>query len=125
MKIKISGYVLKDSSWAEVASAVRSAYRNQFYLSPAIAKIVVEKPAQLNRLDEKRFGLELLTERERDVLKLVATGLRIKEIASQLHISSFTAETHKKNIMEKLDIHNIVLLTRYAIQSNLVDITKP
>ncbi len=125
LKIKVSGYVLKDSSLSEVACAIRSAYRDQLYLSPAIAKRVVEQPAQLNRLSEKLFGLELLTEREKDVLKLIAVGLRIKEIATQLHISAFTAETHKKNIMDKLDIHNVVLMTRYAIQSSLIDITKP
>ncbi len=124
LKLKVSGYVLKDACLTDLASALRSAYRNQLYLSPAIAKRVIEQPAHLNRLKDNQFGLELLTEREKDVLKLIATGLRIKELATQLHVSVRTAETHKKNIMDKLDIHNTVLLARYAIQTNLVNIKK-
>lgn len=124
LKLKVSGYVLKDSCLADVLSAIRSAHNDQLFLSPAIAKRVVEQPAQLNRLKNNQFGLDLLTDREKDVLKLIAAGLRVKEVAGQLNIAIRTAETHKKNIMGKLDIHNSILLTRYAIQSSLIDLKK-
>ncbi len=65
-------------------------------------------------------GIELLTDREREVLKLVAQGLATKEIASQLFISARTVETHRANLMRKLDLHSVAKLTQFAIREGLV-----
>lgn len=122
LEIGVSGYVLKDSFLEDVICAIKSAYHNQLYLSPALAKRIVGQSAKWEQIGKKQFGLEILTSREKDVLKLIAEGLRIKEIAVQLNISVRTAETHRKNIMAKLDLHSVALLTRFAIKNRLVEI---
>lgn len=119
LRIGVSGYVLKDSFLEDVISAIKAAFHDQLYLSPAVAKRVVQQPARMNLLGRKRFGADLLTAREKDILKLVAEGSRVKEIAEILNISVRTAETHRKNIMAKLDLHNVASLTHYAIKEGL------
>jgi len=121
LELGVSGYVVKDSFLENVIFAIKSAYKNQLYLSPSIAKKVIEQPQKWSRLKKKEFGLDLLTLREKDVLKLIAEGYRVREASDILNISVRTAETHRKNIMEKLGIHNSVQLTRYAIKNRLID----
>jgi len=121
LELGVSGYVVKDSFLENVIFAIKSAYKNQLYLSPSIAKKVIEQPQKWSRLKKKEFGLDLLTLREKDVLKLIAEGYRVREASGILNISVRTAETHRKNIMEKLGIHNSVQLTRYAIKNRLID----
>lgn len=114
------GYVLKDSFLPDVITALRSAARNQTYFSPAISKIVNSGPRRWYGNSKKAFGTDMLTAKEKEVLKMIADGLRIKETALKLDISVRTAETHRKNIMAKLDIHTSIELARYAIKSGLL-----
>ncbi|MDY0045079.1 MAG: response regulator transcription factor [Syntrophales bacterium] len=113
-----SGYLLKDCAFEELVRAIRSVMSNQIYLSPTIAGIVV------NRYIGKSPGSESsvftnLTPREREILQILAEGMSTKKIAYHLNISVKTVETHRRNIMEKLNIHSISELVKYAIREGL------
>jgi two-component system, NarL family, response regulator NreC len=113
-----SGYLLKSSAFAEVAGAVRSVMANQTYLSPAVAQTMVEDYVRGPR-DAGRSVFDTLTPREREVLQLLAEGKATKQAAAHLHVSVKTVETHRRNIMEKLDLHSVAELTKYAIREGL------
>jgi two-component system, NarL family, response regulator NreC len=110
-----SGYLLKDSAFEELSGAIKAILKDQIYLSPAIAGVVVRQ--SLGRLELKRRSQEAkLSKREREVLQLIAEGQSTKEIAAKLFVSVKTVETHRKQIMDKLDIYSIAELTKYAIR---------
>ena len=111
----VKGYVLKTQAIMEVVQAIQQVARGGLYLSPAVAETVVQ--AYLARTE---FPLDLLTPREREVVQLVAEGKTTKEIAEVLGVSVKTAESHRANIMEKLDIHHIAGLVRYAIRRGMI-----
>jgi DNA-binding NarL/FixJ family response regulator len=108
-----SGYLTKNCSFEELVSAVRNVVANKKYLSPEISDIVIEETLPTS---------SLLTTREREVLQLLAEGMTVKEIASQLHRSIKTIHTHRKQIMEKLGIHSIAELTKYALREGLTSL---
>jgi DNA-binding NarL/FixJ family response regulator len=112
------GYVLKDGAFEELALAIRTVTEGKTYLSPSIAGLVVE---ELVRRTESPGSPSLggLTPRERQVLKLLADGMRPREIAQELAISAKTVEVHKQNLMNKLEIHTASELTRFAIREGL------
>ena len=112
------GYVLKDGAFEELALAIRTITAGKTYLSPSIAGLVVE---ELVRQTESPGSPSLggLTPRERQVLKLLADGMRPREIAQELSISVKTVEVHKQNLMNKLEIHTASELTRFAIREGL------
>ncbi len=113
-----AGYLLKDSAFEELTLAIQTVCSGRKYLSPGIAGIVVEVFVQ----QTPQGGAPkttLLTQREREVLQLFAEGKATKEVAALLQVSVKTIETHRKNIMDKLDIHNIAELTKYAIREGL------
>ena len=112
------GYVLKDGAFEELALAIRTVTEGKTYLSPSIAGLVVE---ELVRRTETPGSPSLggLTPRERQVLKLLADGMRPREIAQELSISAKTVEVHKQNLMNKLEIHSAAELTRFAIREGL------
>ena len=112
------GYVLKDGAFEELALAIRTITEGKTYLSPSIAGLVVE---ELVRRTEAPGSPSLggLTPRERQVLKLLADGMRPREIAQELAISVKTVEVHKQNLMNKLEIHTASELTRFAIREGL------
>ena len=113
-----AGYVLKDCAFEELAHAVRVAAANQTYLSPAIARTVVED--YLGGSPQKHSSaFVVLTDRERQVLQLLAEGRSAKRIATDLGVSIKTIETHRANIMRKLGKHSIAELTKYAIREGL------
>ena len=113
-----SGYLLKKSAFEELARAVRTVVANQIYLNPGIANIVVEE--YLNRSSKTTHSPSSpLTAREREVLQLLAEGKNTKQIALFLNVSGTTVDTHRSHIMEKLDIHSIPELTKYAIREGL------
>jgi two-component system, NarL family, response regulator NreC len=113
-----AGYVLKDCAFEELASAIRIAAAGQTYLSPAIARTVVED--YLGRSPRRRSSaFVLLTVRERQVLQLLAEGRPAKQIATDLGVSIKTVETHRANIMKKLGLRSIAELTKYAIREGL------
>jgi DNA-binding NarL/FixJ family response regulator len=113
-----SGYVLKDSAKRELLDAIRAVMADQVYLSPCIAGMVVDAAKSSGATP----ALNLITERERQVLKLLAQGSSSKEIADRLHLSVKTVGTHRNHVMEKLDIHSIAELTKFAIREGLTSV---
>ena len=118
------GYVVKDSAFEELNQAVRSVMANRPYLSSAITGTLVEDFVRQNTSPEKPpvAPLHLLTAREQGVLRLLADGKRVKEIAHLLNISAKTVESHRQNIMDKLEIHSTIELTHYALREGLTTI---
>ena len=112
-----SGYLLKDAAFSEMVNAIHAVMTNRSYLSPDIAHTVIEEYKQLSK--EKLSVYSILTPREREVLQLIAEGKTTKEIAFKLDVSVKTAETYRQNIMDKLDIHTIAGLTKYAVREGL------
>jgi DNA-binding NarL/FixJ family response regulator len=121
LKSGASGYLLKDCAFEELATAIRTVMDGKMYLSPAISGVVVED--YLYRLSKTDFSnADVLTNREREVLQLLAEGKSTKQIALKLHISVKTVETHRRQIMEKLDIHSVAELTKYAIRKGFTSL---
>jgi DNA-binding NarL/FixJ family response regulator len=114
-----AGYLVKDSGTAEVELAIRAVARGESYLSPAVSKHVVAGYARMAAA--QATNPDPLTPRQREVLKLIASGLTTKAIARRLDISAKTADTHRVQLMERLGIHDIAGLVRYAIRVGLVD----
>lgn len=116
-----SGYLLKDCAFEELVSAIQAVIQGDTYLSPGIAGIVVQD--YLNKLTTDRSSADtVLTNREREVLQLIAEGNSTKEIAARLSVSVKTVETHRRQIMEKLGIFSIAELTKYAIREGLTSL---
>ncbi len=113
-----SGYILKDAGTAELELAIRSVGRDETYLSPAVSKHVVAD--YVRRVGGEPSSLERLTRRQREILQLVAEGQSTQEIAQMLSISVKTVESHRAQLMERLDIHDVAGLVRYAIRVGLV-----
>ena len=112
------GYVLKEAAFEELARAIRTVAGGKPYLSPTVAGFVVEEFVQQVSATASK-SLEILTSRETEVLKLLAEGKRAKEIALELKIGVKTAEAHRQNLMNKLEMHSIAELTRFAIREGL------
>jgi two-component system, NarL family, response regulator NreC len=112
-----AGYVLKDSPGSELIAAIDAVRQGNRFLSPRALTKVFEYSSKGGR---PRPKYELLTDREREVLKLLADGLSIKDIAVRLHLSVKTIDVHKSNLMRKLDLHDRSALVKYAIQRKLI-----
>jgi DNA-binding NarL/FixJ family response regulator len=117
-----SGYLLKDSSIDEVAQAVRVVADGQSLISPSMAIKLLDEFKQMSRSDRNTVPTPRLTERELEVLRLVATGLNNREIAKQLFISENTVKNHVRNILEKLQLHSRMEAVMYAVREKLLDI---
>ncbi|MFQ5752737.1 MAG: response regulator [bacterium] len=123
-----AGYLVKDATFSELEIAVMSVARDETYLSPAVSKHVIDKyirrthadPTDANKEIQATYPREKLTLRQREILQLIAEGYTSKEIAQKLHVSVKTIETHRTQLMERLDIHDIAGLVRYAIRIGLV-----
>jgi len=111
------GYLLKGCKFEELVTAIRSVSRKNVYLSPKIADLVVK--GYLGR-SPKRFAEPVLSDREREVLQLLAEGHSIKETAFKLDVSPKTIETHRRHIMEKLQISNSSDIVKYALREGLI-----
>jgi DNA-binding NarL/FixJ family response regulator len=121
LKSGASGYLLKDCAFEELARAIHVVVDGKTYLSPAVLGVVVDD--YLHRLARTESpSSEVLTDREREVLQLIAEGKSTKQVALKLHISVKTVETHRRQIMSKLDIHTIAELTKYAIRKGLTSL---
>jgi DNA-binding NarL/FixJ family response regulator len=116
-----SGYLLKDCASQELANAIVSVASNKKYLSPDIAGVVIED-SLYGIQQEGETVSSLLSAREREVLQLIAEGWSTKQIAAHLYVSVKTVETHRRQIMKKLDLHNIAELTKYAIREGLTSV---
>jgi len=113
-----SGYMLKDSATTELELAINSVIQDKIYLSPSISRTVIDD--YLQRVSGTVSPLEQLTSRQREILQLIAEGKNTKEIAAALDISIKTVESHRLQLMDRLNIHDVPGLVRYAIRSGLV-----
>ncbi|MBZ0183508.1 MAG: response regulator transcription factor [Melioribacteraceae bacterium] len=125
LKAGASGYLLKDSLPSELEIAIKSVMKGKTYLSPTVSqKLVTDYLKRVSDTDadtEKDLGVfDLLTARQREVLQLIAEGNSTKEIADKLHVSIKTIETHRAQIMERLQIFNLQGLVKYAIKTGLI-----
>jgi two-component system response regulator NreC len=116
-----NGYVLKDATHAELMMAIKSVLTGKTYLSPGVSEKVIEGYLEGRKTLRSSTPWDTLTQREREVLKLIAEGYKNKEIADYLYISVKTVEKHRANLMKKLDLHNTSSLTAFAIEKGLVD----
>ncbi|MBP1750516.1 MAG: two-component response regulator [Deltaproteobacteria bacterium] len=121
LKAGASGYLLKDSAFEELVNAVHTVMTGQSYLSPRITDIVV-KEYLYNQSKSESTVFNVLTVREREVLQLLAEGKSTKQIASTLNLSVKTVETHRQQIMDKLEIRTVAELTKYAIREGLTSL---
>lgn len=120
LKAGAVAYLLKDCAFEELLIAIRAVTENKIYLSPGIAGVVVEDFIQSKKREPSVFSV--LTDREREVLQLMAEGQTTKEIAGHLEVSIKTVETHRNKIMDKLGLHTIAELTKYAIREGLTSL---
>ena len=115
------GYCLKDAGRNELMVAVESVLQGKRYISPSISENVLEGYMTGRKKLKSKTSWDTITQREREVLKLLGEGFQNKEISDMLHISVKTVEKHRANIMNKLDLHNAAALTAFAIEHGLVD----
>lgn len=128
LQVGASGYLVKDAAPAELEIAVKSVAGGETYLSPSVSKHVITEYLQRTggstvkggKEQDMAYPLEILTPRQREVLQLIAEGNTTKKIARKLNLSVKTVETHRQQLMERLDIHDIAGLVRYAIRGGLV-----
>ena len=121
LRAGVVGYLLKESAFEELIKAIRIVCAGKKYLSPDVTDIVLQD--YLSPVNEKvSEQAPDLTLREREVLQLLAEGRATKEIAERLNISIKTVESHRKNIMTKLDLHTVAELTKYAVRHGLTSI---
>jgi len=114
-----AGYVAKNAASSDLFAAIDAVRQGASYLSPAIAQQFVDAIARPG--DAAPSGVAALSDREREVLQLIAEGLSSKEIAAMLGVSLKTVDSHRSNLMEKLDIHKVSSLVRFAIRAGLVE----
>ncbi len=115
------GYVPKKAVSTELAAAIRAVYNGDVFLHPSIAKGVAKDYVQLIRSEHKTEPYERLTDREKEILKLLAEGYSSHQIAERLYLTAKTVLNYRKNIMEKLSVENPAQLIKYAIKIGLAD----
>ena len=118
-----NGYLVKETAFQDLISAIKAVYKNEAFMSPSISKKVINSYIKRAQNDEKQT-CEILTTREREILQLIVEGNSSKKIAEILFISPKTVETHRTHIMDKLNIHNRTGLVKYAIRKGIVDVDK-
>ncbi len=116
-----SGYVLKRAAAQDLVQAVRAAAKGEAFLYPSVARKVVEDYLKRVEAGEERERYDGLTEREREILTLIAQGLSNQQIAEKLYISIKTVQTHRAHVLEKLGLHDRTELVRYAIRKGLIE----
>ena len=114
------GYVLKDATHAELVMGIRTVLDGKPYLSPGVSDKVIEGYLEGKKALDAETPWDTLTQREREVLKLIAEGYKNKEIADYLYISVKTVEKHRANLMQKLDLHSTSALTAFAMDKGLI-----
>jgi len=116
-----SGYVLKESASSDLLSAIRAVHRGGVFLSPSVAKRLVDDYLRRASEGDQRPGYDSLTDRERQILKLIGEGCTNQEIAQKLCLSVNTVQTHRTHIMDKLNLHNRTELLRFAVRAGLLE----
>ena len=115
------GFVLKDATHDELIMAIKNVMGGKSYLSPGVSEKIIEGYLKGKKSNQSLSSWESLSQRELEVLKLIAEGYKNKEIAGDLCISLKTVEKHRANLMKKLDLHNAAALTVYAVDKGLVN----
>jgi len=118
LKAGASGYILKDCLFDELMEAIKTVLRGEIYLSPKITGVVIDDYVQRLSKQYQPDGLTL-SDREREVLQLLAEGKSTKQIALQIHVSAKTIESNRRNIMDKLKINSVAELTKYAVREGI------
>ena len=121
IKVGAAGYIPKKALGSDLISAIRAVHSGDSFLYPSAAKTLID---DYRKQAEQPDIYESLTEREREILKLIAEGLTSREIANALYISQKTVQGHRTKIMEKLDLHNRTELIKYAMRKGLVDLNR-
>jgi DNA-binding NarL/FixJ family response regulator len=121
LKAGASAYLLKDCEFDELIKAIRVVAQGKTYLSPTISDVVIDNFVKSDE-EETSSVFSTLTQRERQVLQMIAEGNTTKQIANSLFISPKTVEAHRLNVMNKLEIDNVAQLTKYAIQEGLTSV---
>ncbi|MCP4116674.1 MAG: response regulator transcription factor [Desulfobacteraceae bacterium] len=116
-----SGYVLKNCAFEELYDAILQVHKGNFYISPAIARTFVENYTKAFD-GNRKLPYGKFTKKEREVLQLIAEGGKTREIAEKMFVSVKTVETHRRNIMKKLNIHTVAGLTRFAIKEGIISL---
>jgi len=116
----VRGYLLKESAEDDLLRAVKAVSQGKPFFSPAITHTLLEDYMRVLKQEGLSDSFELLTLREREVLQLLAEGKTNKEVASILDVSQYTVESHRTNLMQKLDLHNTAEIVLYAVRKNLV-----
>jgi DNA-binding NarL/FixJ family response regulator len=116
----VKGYLLKDSAELDLVRAVRAVASGKSFFSPAMAQTLAEDYVRQLQQRGLRDSYELLTEREREVLQLLAEGKSNKEAAGLLNISAYTVETHRMHLMQKLNLHNTAEIVLYAVRKKII-----
>jgi two-component system, NarL family, response regulator NreC len=114
------GYLLKDNADEDIERAIRSVAVGKPYFSPAIARALLADDVRLMRKRGVQDSYDLLTEREREILQLLAEGNSNKEAAAILNLSPYTVETHRTNLMQKLGLHNTAEIVLYAVRKGII-----
>lgn len=116
----VRGYLLKDNAQMELVRAVRSVSQKKAFFSPAIAQMLVDDFTRQMQKKGLQDSYELLTQREREILQLLAEGKSNKEAAAVLDVSPYTVETHRNNLMQKLNLHNTAEIVLYAVRKKII-----
>lgn len=124
LKAGAAGYILKKAAGTELVTAIRAVHAGETFLDPSAAKAVVDRYIGEGEEDESERRLDQLSDREKEVLKLLAEGGSNREIAELLSLSVKTIMGHRANIMEKMDMHTRTELVRFAIRAGLVDVSE-
>jgi len=120
LKAGARGYLLKDSAEADLIRAVHSVTEGKSFFSPAVSKVLLDDYVRKLKRSGTEDPYDLLTPREREVLQLVAEGESNKDVAQLLNLSVYTVETHRSNIMEKLNLHGVPELILYAVRKGII-----
>lgn len=116
------GYVIKKAAPGELVSAIQAVFRGQSYFSPEISKMLLDRVTATGPMQDELITYKILTEREREIMQLVAEGHSSREISEMLFISIKTVENHRANMMEKLGLHNLAELIKYAINKGIIQL---
>lgn len=120
LKAGARGYLLKESAESDLIAAIRAVNAGKAFFSPAVSRMLVEDYVRQLQDREIEDSYELLTTREREILQLIAEGRSNKEIANILNLSLYTIETHRGNLMEKLNLHTVPELILYAVRKGVI-----
>ncbi len=120
LKAGARGYLLKDSAADDLISAIQAVSQNKSFFAPKVSRILAEDYVRVLKQKGAVDSYDLLTDREREILQLLAEGKANKEVATSLNISPYTVETHRGHILQKLNLHNSAELVLYAVRKGII-----